>query len=203
MLLQTEIDIARSLDEAWELISDLERIASSVPGATLNEHEGDRYRGRLKVEAGPIGMVFEGSAEVITRDRAASLVVVVARGADAGGQSIATAEIRARLEPVGDGVTRVFVDTDLDVSGPIVQLGRGAMADLLSRLAAAVGDDLSRAHAPAATPYPVTVEPADTHDLNRLATLASTRTERYGYALLGAALGLLLSWLLFGRRPRP
>ena len=41
------------IDQAWEVLTDLERIAPCMPGAQLLEVEGDEYRGIVKVKVGP------------------------------------------------------------------------------------------------------------------------------------------------------
>ena len=212
MLLQNEIDVALGLEATWDLLTDLERIAPCLPGATLDGRDGDRYRGSVKVKVGPIGAHFAGTAELLEKDEAARCAVIAASGKDPRGQSNATAEIRARLEPVGPGETRVLIDTDLDISGRVAQFGRGAIADVSNRLLAQFAANLAEGLVPIsrpAVPSPTTTpgarhdrQPAANRagDLNVLALVAPTLKERYGQALLGAALGTIVSWLLFGRR---
>jgi carbon monoxide dehydrogenase subunit G len=212
MLLQNEIDVALGLDATWDLLTDLERIAPCLPGATLEGRDGDRYRGSVKVKVGPISAHFTGTAEFVEKDRAGRCAVIAASGRDPRGQSNATAEVRARLEPVGTGETRVLIDTQLDISGRVAQFGRGAIADvsnrLLAQFVANLAEDLVPTHRTAVT-SPTTTPgarhdrgPAESSagDLNLLAMVVPTLKERYGQALLGAALGTILSWLLFGRR---
>src|SRR5688500_3940902 len=128
MLLQHEIDVALGMDATWDLLTDLERIAPCLPGATLDGRDGDRYRGSVKVKVGPIGAHSTGTAEFVEKDEAARCAVIAASGQDRRGQANATAEIRARLEPVGTDATRVLIDTELDISGRVAQFGRGAIA---------------------------------------------------------------------------
>lgn len=212
MLLQNEIDVALGLDATWDLLTDLARIAPCLPGATLEGRDGDRYRGSVKVKVGPIGAHFTGTAEFVEKDKAARSAIIAASGKDRRGQSNATAEIRARLEPISTGETRVLIDTQLDISGRVAQFGRGAIADVSNRLLAQFAANLAEDLAPIRHPAvqaPTTTSGArhdrqpganSAGDLNLLALIAPTLKERYGQALLGAALGTILSWLLFGRR---
>jgi carbon monoxide dehydrogenase subunit G len=192
MLLQNEIDVALGLDATWDLLTDLERIAPCLPGATVEGRDGDRYRGSVKVEVGPVSAHFTGTAELVEKDSAGRWAVIAASGRDPGTQSNATAEIRARLEQVGPGKTRVLIDTELDISGPVARLGRGAVADVSSRLLAQVVANLAEDPTPA--PRTAVTSPATTP------AARPTLEERYGNVLVGAALGAIVSWLLFGRR---
>ena len=45
--------VNRPIDDTWKVLLDIERIAPSLPGAELQEVEGDEYRGVVKVKVGP------------------------------------------------------------------------------------------------------------------------------------------------------
>ena len=50
--LVNEFTVNRPIDEAWAVITDVERIAPCLPGAQLQEIEGDIYRGVVKIKLG-------------------------------------------------------------------------------------------------------------------------------------------------------
>ena len=52
MDLNNEFDVAAPIKQAWNVLTDLERIAPCLPGAQLLEVEGDEYRGVVKVKVG-------------------------------------------------------------------------------------------------------------------------------------------------------
>ena len=56
------------VEEAWRILTDVERIAPCLPGAQLQEIEGDVYRGVVKVKVGPIQAQFKGQASFVERD---------------------------------------------------------------------------------------------------------------------------------------
>jgi carbon monoxide dehydrogenase subunit G len=118
---------------AWAVLTDVERIAPCMPGAQLQEVEGDEYRGIVKVKVGPITAQYKGNATFIERDDANFKAVLRAEGRDTRGQGNANATITATLTPDGDG-TRVNVVTDLTVTGKVAQFGRGVMADVSAKL---------------------------------------------------------------------
>ena len=70
-----EFTVNRPIEEAWPLITDLERIAPCLPGAELQEIEGDTYGGVVEVKPGAISSQFKGEAHFIERDDADAGVV--------------------------------------------------------------------------------------------------------------------------------
>ena len=63
-----EFTVNRPIDEAWPIICDVERIAPCLPGAQLEEIEGDVYRGKVKVKLGAVATEFAGEAQFVERD---------------------------------------------------------------------------------------------------------------------------------------
>ena len=51
------------VEEAWKVLLDVERIAPCLPGAQLQEIEGDEYRGIVKIKVGPITAQYKGAAQ--------------------------------------------------------------------------------------------------------------------------------------------
>src|SRR5947209_6742426 len=133
MELTNEFRVAAPVEQAWAVLTDVERIAPCLPGAQLQEVEGDEYRGVVKVKVGPITAQYKGAASFVERDEANLRAVLRAEGRDTRGQGNASATITATLTPDGDG-TRVSVVTDLTVTGKVAQFGRGVMADVSAKL---------------------------------------------------------------------
>jgi uncharacterized protein len=131
------------VDEAWRVLLDLERIAPCLPGAQLQEVEGDEYRGVVKVKVGPITAQYKGTAKLERVDDVTHTAVLVANGRDTRGQGNASATIQLTLIAEGAG-TRVDVDTDLSITGKVAQFGRGVMADVSTKLLAQFVENLER-----------------------------------------------------------
>lgn len=137
MELANEFQVPVPGDEAWSVLTDIERIAPCMPGAQLEEVTGDEYHGAVKVKVGPITATYKGTARFVERDDIEHRAVLQAEGRDTRGQGNASATITAQLSPSpnGDGSsTNVTVVTDLKVSGRIAQFGRGVLADVSSKL---------------------------------------------------------------------
>lgn len=133
MELKHEFSVAVPLEQAWEVLTDLERIAPCMPGAQLQEVEGDEYRGIVKVKVGPITAQYKGVARFSELDGTAHRAVLRAEGRDTRGQGRAAATVIATLAGQGD-VTAVQIVTDLDISGKVAQFGRGMLAEVSEKL---------------------------------------------------------------------
>ena len=93
--LVNEFTVNRPIDEAWGVITDVERIAPCLPGAQLQEIEGDVYRGLVKLKLGAMTFNIKGQATFMERDEATHRAVLKAEGRDTGGRGNAAAEIVA------------------------------------------------------------------------------------------------------------
>ncbi|MFI1487506.1 SRPBCC family protein [Streptomyces sp. NPDC020747] len=128
-------------DQAWSLLTDVERIAPCMPGAQLTGMDGDTYNGVVKVKVGPMTVQYKGVVSFEEKDDEARTAVLHARGRDTRGQGNADARVTARLVPDGDG-TRVTVDTHLTITGRIAQFGRGVIEEVSGKLLAQFVDNL-------------------------------------------------------------
>ncbi|WP_280504190.1 SRPBCC family protein [Nocardia farcinica] len=142
MKLENTFTIPVPADQAWPVLLDLERLAPCVPGATITAREGDDYHGRIKVKLGPVGLSYKGVIQVVSQDRDEGVAVFQGSGRENRGNGTAKAVITCRLAE-SDGVTTVFVDTDLAVTGKPAQFGRGALAEVAGTLIGAFADNLA------------------------------------------------------------
>ena len=125
------------------MITDVEQIAPCLPGAQLQEIEGDIYRGIVKIKLGSITPQFKGQASFIERDDAAHTATLKAEGRDTGGRGNASAEIAAQAESLSPTSTRVVVTTDLHITGKVAQFGRGIIGDVSKKLMAQFAGNLN------------------------------------------------------------
>ena len=163
MELINTFEVSVPIETAWKVLTDVERIAPCLPGAQLQEIEGDEYRGIVKVKVGPIQAQYNGKATFLERDDVNFKAVLDAAGRDTRGQGNASAIITAQLEAAGES-TLVTVTTDLTVTGKVAQFGRGVLADVSAKILTQFVDNLEQtvlvddaitapaAEAPAAAP---------------------------------------------------
>lgn len=203
MDLNHEFTVNVPVEEAWAILTDLERIAPCLPGAQLTEVEGDTYRGQVKIKVGPILAQFKGQASFMSRDDVAHKASLKGEGRDTTGKGNASAIITAELTSVTPTSTKCTVHTDLSISGKVAQFGRGALADVSDKLLAQFSENLnqliSAAPAPSA-PVAAETSPAPSEQpairkidgpevapLNLLDTAGSTIAKRAIPSLIGIA----------------
>jgi len=151
-----------AIAEAWNVLTNVERIAPCLPGAQLQEIEGETYRGAVKVKVGPIQAQFKGQASFVEKDDANYKVVLKGEGRDTGGKGNASAVITAQLTAIDASSTQVNVNTDLSITGKVAQFGRGALADVSDKLLAQFSENLNNliAAKPAVAAVAAAPEPA-------------------------------------------
>lgn len=136
-----EFYVPSDVDTTFATLTDLERVAPCLPGATLEEVDGDEYTGRVKVKVGPIQVSYRGTAKLIESDPEAHTGKIEARGKETRGAGTANADVVAEMHAEGDG-TKVIVHTDINISGKPAQFGRGVMADVGAKLIDTFADRL-------------------------------------------------------------
>lgn len=142
MDLNNETEVNSPVEEVWEAINDVERITPCLPGAQLLEIEGDEFRGIVKVKVGPITVQYKGKATFKEVDKDNWRVVIKGDGRDTRGAGNASALITVTLLPLGDSLTQLNVDTELTITGKVAQFGRGAIADISTKLMGQFADNL-------------------------------------------------------------
>ncbi|HET7717679.1 MAG TPA: SRPBCC family protein [Bauldia sp.] len=123
MEIKQSFTVARPLPEVWALFQDVPAVASCMPGAELLADKGNGlYQGRISIRLGPFSAAFEGEAQV-TPDAATHSGHVEGKGTDKRGGSRSKLVLDYRLAEVAGG-TKVDVDADVQLVGPIAQFGR-------------------------------------------------------------------------------
>lgn len=146
--LNNEFTVNRPIDEAWPIITNVEKIAPCLPGAELQEiaedpDKGEVYRGVVKVKLGAISTQFKGDAHFVERDDENYRAVLKGKGRDTGGRGNASADITAHAESLSPTSTKVVVTTDLHITGKVAQFGRGILGDVSTKLIDQFADNLN------------------------------------------------------------
>jgi uncharacterized protein len=131
---QNEIEVAQPPKELFAFLTDVERVAPCLPGASIDGREGDDYTGSMKVKVGPITGTYKGKMRFLEQDEDALRAVMSARAAEVNGQGDAEAKITTQIEEAGDAGSRIRMETDLQMRGRVAQFGRGAMERVSQRM---------------------------------------------------------------------
>jgi uncharacterized protein len=140
MQLVNEFTVPADADAAFAILSDLERIAGCLPGAVLEERDGDEYRGRVGVRIGPVNLVMASTGTVLERDPQERRFVVRGSAREKSGQGGAQAVItmtvgdQSETGPSDTPSANVRVVTDLSLSGRVAQFGGAAITQVNRRI---------------------------------------------------------------------
>jgi carbon monoxide dehydrogenase subunit G len=206
--LNNEFRVAVPAAKTWEVLTDVERVAPCLPGATLLSVDGDDFTGAVKVKVGPITVSYQGIASFQEKDAVAQRVVLKAEGKETRGNGTAAALVTAQLKDEGDS-TSVVITTDLAISGKAAQFGRGVLADVSGNLIAQFAKSLEAellggAAAPSSAAAKAAVTPGDSGDsVDLLKVVALPVAKRFGPVLAAAAAAGVVGFLVGRRKRKP
>jgi uncharacterized protein len=133
MKIANQFSVSAPIEQAWDVLCDLEQVIPLMPGAQLVGHEGDDYLGKVKVKVGPVTSEFTGKVRFVEQDRDQHRAVIDGKGKESRGTGNAAATVTAQLRDDGDR-THVTVDTDLKIVGKLAQFGSGMLQQVSEKL---------------------------------------------------------------------
>jgi carbon monoxide dehydrogenase subunit G len=149
--IQNRFDVPVPLAEAWSFLLDIPSTIECFPGAELTDKiEEDAYRGRITVKLGPVAMIFGGTVRVEALDEVSHTGSFKANWGETKGRGNAATVTRFAMQEA-EAVTRVELETDVQLAGQVAQYGRGAgviahiSSELIDRFAANLRARLSNA----------------------------------------------------------
>lgn len=201
------------VEDAWKVLTDLERVAPCLPGAVLSGIDDGTYQGSVKIKVGPVSARYQGTARFVEKNDGSFRSVIRAEGKDAGGQGTAAATVTMSLAEQGSG-TKVDVRADLALSGRVAQFGRGVIADVTAKL---IGQFVQRLEAefapgavvadgPGAAPTVRGAKPLEADDVEPLDVMGDLGglIAKRAVPLLGGLTALVVGFLLLRKgNPRP
>ena len=134
MLLTNEFVVAADVDTVWTHLLDMEGVAECVPGAKVEEVvPPNTYRGKIRLKIGPMTVEYRGEATLVQVDQDAHQATIQMKAREARGQGSALATVRNSLAAVPEG-THVRAETELEITGPQAQFGKGVLEDVGGRI---------------------------------------------------------------------
>jgi carbon monoxide dehydrogenase subunit G len=196
--IENSFTVEAPLEDAWALLMDVPRIVPCMPGAQLTETvDDDHWKAKMAVKLGPISLNFDTAIARGSADEAARRAVLSADARESKGRGSARATIESSLAEQNGG-TRVDIVTDLALTGPVAQYGRGLVQSVASQLTATFANCLQQQLAP---PAP-SGEASEDETAPEAAAPAPPPTPAQPHAVSGFRLGLnALLEVLHLRRP--
>jgi uncharacterized protein len=130
------------VDEVYEALLDVERVAPAMPGAqVLEKMDEDTYKVSIKVKLGPVSMTYKGEVRIAERDPEAHTALLAVKAREARGQGGAIAQVWMSVEPA-NGATRGTMKSRVQLSGKAAAMSRGVIDDVSKRLVATFASNL-------------------------------------------------------------
>jgi carbon-monoxide dehydrogenase small subunit len=130
-------------ERLWAFMADLPAVAACLPGAAIEEQQGDRVKGTVSIKFGPMRAAFNGAAR-LDRDDAAMRAVFRGAGQDTFSRSRATGDIIYQVEDAGNGHALARVKLAYSLQGPLAQFSRsGLVQDFVRRMIADFGANVA------------------------------------------------------------
>ena len=99
MKLENSFTVAAPIDQTWDTLLDIERVATCLPGAQIEPRAEDGvYRGAMKMKLGPMTVDYRGTARLQDVDEDTHTASIAVQAREAKGQGTAAAVIRNQLE---------------------------------------------------------------------------------------------------------
>jgi carbon monoxide dehydrogenase subunit G len=128
--LEQTFEVDAPLERVWEALIHVDQVAPCLPGATITEASEDgTYEGTFSAKVGPASVSFKGTLKMEEVDEATHTAKMLANGSNRRGQGGAKATIVSKVSPGDGGGTKVDIDTDYSITGPLARLGRGGMIE--------------------------------------------------------------------------
>ena len=68
MNFENTFEVDAPIDQVYDALMDVERVAPCVPGAqVLDRKSDDAYEVAIKVKVGPMSMLYKGTVEIVDR----------------------------------------------------------------------------------------------------------------------------------------
>jgi uncharacterized protein len=144
VVLDKQYPIASSVEAAWAVLSNMNELATCMPGAQITEEiDATHYKGAVKVKVGPAVAAFAGTIEILTLDLESRTLKMMGKGADKGGSS-ASMELTAKLVPAEHGHSTLEGHAEVIVNGKFAQFGGRMMTSVSDMILAQFAEVFSQ-----------------------------------------------------------
>ena len=122
------------IDAVWRFIMDPQSVVTCMPGAALDEVvDAQTFLGTVKVKVGAITTSYKGRVQFTEMDEKEHTVRMLAEGRETGG-GMAKGTMSSRVRALADGQTEVVAEASVDLTGRIMQVGRGMIQGVAQQL---------------------------------------------------------------------
>lgn len=137
-------EVPFAAERVWAFMADLPSVAGCLPGAQIEEQDGDKVKGKIAIKFGPMSAAFKGEAQ-LERDDAAKSAVLRGSGQDTLSQSRAKGDVSYQVVAASEHAARVDVRLIYSLQGPLAQFSRsGLVQDFVRRMIVEFGRNVAK-----------------------------------------------------------
>jgi carbon monoxide dehydrogenase subunit G len=132
--IQEKFQVEAPVDAVWRFMMDPRQVVTCMPGAVLEEVVDDRtFLGSIRVKLGAITTSYKGRVQFTEVDDEGHMVRMLAEGRETGGGT-AKGTLCSRMGSLPDGRTEVVAEASVDLTGRVMQMGRGMIQGVSHQL---------------------------------------------------------------------
>lgn len=124
-----------NIEKVWAFLSDTNKIASCVPGATITEQIDERnYKGEVVMKFGPVKAKYNGDISIEEIDHETHQMTLKGVGKDSKGKGSAEMLMNAEACEAEGGGTQVECEMEISVNGMLAQFGSRLITDVSDQI---------------------------------------------------------------------
>lgn len=127
-------EVQAPIDAVWRFVMDPQQVVTAMPGAALEQVvDAHTFVGAVRIKVGAISAQYRGRVRFTEIDEAGHAVRLVAEGRETGG-GLAKGAMASRLRELPGGRTEVTAEASVELTGRIMQVGRGMIQGVAQQL---------------------------------------------------------------------
>ncbi len=135
MEIRENFQVAAPPDAVWAFMMNPENVVACMPGASLQEViDATRFRGVVKVRVGAVTAQYQGTITYLESDRPSGTMKMLAEGNERGGGTVRGTIVTTLVPAAGGAATDVECQATMDLTGRIVQVGRGMIEGVSAQI---------------------------------------------------------------------
>ena len=133
--IKESFEVGAPIDAVWAFLNDPQNVVACMPGASLNEIVDDKqFIGSVKLKIGAVSAQYQGTITYTERDTSNYIVKMLASGNERGGGTVSGTIVTQLESLAGGGSTRVVCESSIDLTGKIIQVGRGMIEGVSAQI---------------------------------------------------------------------
>jgi carbon monoxide dehydrogenase subunit G len=144
MTINDTVLVDAPLDDVWQALIDVPRVATCIPGAAVDEVVSTtQYRCSVKVTVGPVSVAYRALLTVREIDDVAHRAILVIDGTESRGRGGVQALVTADAAAEGDAQTRLRMQVEANVTGIVATIGGRLIEGVAKKTTAQFARNLS------------------------------------------------------------